>query len=119
MRKYSFCPCYLSPKVVVRRLVAVVGGRFRGVHFESFPVGFSMPGLSDTYFDFLGDNVSEKLASRGSPALSCFSAVAGRTFEYGSKLKLNFGWCILDSPFGIFMDHTRLLLSELYAALTR
>ena len=59
----SFSPCHLSPKVVIQRLAAVGGERFGGVHFESFPVGFSMPGLSDSYFVFPGDNISERLAN--------------------------------------------------------
>ena len=93
--------------------------RFGGIHFESFPVWFSMPGLSDSYFVFLGENVSESLVSRGSPAFSCSFAVAGQTFEYGSKLKLNIGWCFLNSRFGIFVEPTRRLLSERYAAWAR
>ena len=82
-------------------MAAVGGERFGDVHFESFPVGFSMPGLSYSYFVFLGDNVSERLVNRESPALPCFFTVAGWTFEYGSKLKLMFGCCILNSHFGI------------------
>jgi len=60
-----------------------------------------MPGLSDSYFVFLEDNVSERLANRGSPALPCFFAVAEWTFEYAGKLKIIFGWCILNSRFRI------------------
>jgi hypothetical protein len=44
-----------------------------------------------SYFVFVGDIASQRLASRRSPALSWFFAVAEQTFEYVSKLKLNFG----------------------------
>jgi len=52
-----------------------------------------------SYFGFVGHIVSQRLASRKSPALSWFSAVAERTFGYASKSKLKFCLWILNSCF--------------------
>jgi len=57
-----------------------------------------------SYFGFVGDIVSQRLVSRGSPVLSCFIALAKRTFVYVSKSKLSFGLRILNSIFGHLLN---------------
>ena len=61
-----------------------------------FLLGFR-PRVIHSNFGFVGDIVSQRLANGGSPALSCFFAVAERTFGDVSKSKLNFESWILNS----------------------
>ena len=68
-----------------------------GVGYTSFLVGLSRE-VFTRILDLL-ETVSQRLASRGSPALSWFFAVAERTFGCVSKSKLNFGVWILNSSF--------------------
>ena len=79
MRKHRFWN-FLSPSLFSRGCRPTIGCRWAlkilgGVHYESFPVGFSMPGHSLVFWFGLGQH----LAAAGQPRESGLSWVRSRS----------------------------------------